>query len=75
MTAELAEKRNWFIAETADEVLIAYANKGGKLEKFAFELLENGKKVWTFESEWNRGLIEMGAVIVCEDSKDNLNGV
>jgi len=61
MTAELAEKRNRFIAGQTDEVLIAHANKGGKLERFAFELIKSGKSVCTFESEWNRGLIERGA--------------
>ena len=66
MTAELAEKRNRFIAELADEILIAHANEGGKLKKFAFELIESGKKVWTFESEWNRGLIERGAKLIMD---------
>ena len=64
ITAELSEKRNRFIAEMADKILIAYANKGGKLERFASELLEKGKKVWTFESDYNKGMIESGANVL-----------
>ena len=61
MTAELAEKRNRFIAEQADDILIAHAEEGGRLEKLALELIDSGKRVWTFESEWNERLIKRGA--------------
>ena len=69
MTAELAEQRNRFIADLSDEILIAHASPGGKLEKFALELIEEGKRVWTFESEWNRGLVERGARIMRDFSE------
>jgi hypothetical protein len=64
ITANLAEKRNRFIANLADDILIAHASAGGKLERFAKELIGEGRQVWTFESEWNRGLVEMGARVV-----------
>ena len=69
MTAELAEQRNRFIAELADEILIAHANPGGKLEKFAIELIEQQIRVWTFESKWNRRLVERGAKIMKDYSE------
>ena len=44
MTTELAEKRNRFIAEQADEILVAHANEGGKLDKFEIELMRVEKR-------------------------------
>lgn len=61
ITSELSVQRNRFIAALANDILIAHASAGGKLERFAQELIDEGRRVWTFESEWNRGLMEMGA--------------
>ena len=33
VSAETAEKRNWFMIELADEVVIGFAGKGGMLER------------------------------------------
>jgi hypothetical protein len=43
VTAETAEKRNRFMIELADEVVIGYAGKGGMLERLVAEL--KSKKV------------------------------
>ena len=43
VTAATAEKRNRFMIELADEVVIGYAGKGGMLERLAAEV--KGKKV------------------------------
>ncbi len=43
VTAETAEKRNRFMIELADEVVIGYAGKGGMLEGLVEEV--KGKKV------------------------------
>lgn len=43
VTAETAEKRNRFMIELADEVVIGYAGKGGMLERLVAEV--KGKKV------------------------------
>ena len=43
VTAETAEKRNRFMIELADEVVIGYAGKGGMLERLVAEV--QGKKV------------------------------
>lgn len=64
ITADLAEKRNRFIAGISDDIIIAHASAEGKLERFAKELIDEGRQVWTFESKWNRGLVEMGARVV-----------
>jgi predicted Rossmann fold nucleotide-binding protein DprA/Smf involved in DNA uptake len=43
VTAETAEKRNRFMIELADEVVIGYAGRGGMLERLVAEV--KGKKV------------------------------
>jgi predicted Rossmann fold nucleotide-binding protein DprA/Smf involved in DNA uptake len=67
VTTRLAEERNRFVAALADEVLIAYAHPGGKTEKLAAELLNSGKRVYTFESPANTKLVEWGAVPIQPD--------
>lgn len=67
VTAQLAEERNRFVAALADEILIAYAYPNGKTEKLARELLNSGKRVYTFNSQYNAALIKMGAVAIEPD--------
>ena len=43
VTAETAEKRNRFMIELADEIVIGYAGKGGMLERLVAEV--KGKKI------------------------------
>ena len=43
VSAKTAEKRNRFMIELADEIVIGYASKGGMLERLAAEV--EGKKV------------------------------
>lgn len=64
VTAKLAGERNHFVVTLAEEVLIAYANPGGRTERLAAELFRSGKRVYTFESPANKKLIEWGAVPV-----------
>ena len=47
VTAETAEKRNRFMIELADEVVIGFASKGGMLEKLTSNIT-NIKKVSSF---------------------------
>lgn len=67
VTTQLAEERNRFVADLADEVLIAYAHPDGKTEKLAAELLKSGKRVYTFDSPANRRLVEWGAIPIEPD--------
>ena len=60
LTKELARQRNRFVAAMADEVFIAHASPGGKLEALAKESVTSGKPRYTFESEYNRNLLEIG---------------
>ncbi|MFQ5630261.1 MAG: DNA-processing protein DprA [bacterium] len=55
ITAETARKRNKLMVELADEIIIAYAAKGGNIEKLMQENLQHGKAVSTFDVEDQAG--------------------
>ena len=63
-TADLAVKRNAYIAALADRILIAHAEKGGKTEALCKEALADGKSVFALDSPDNAHLIELGVVSV-----------
>jgi len=60
-TVETAIERNRFVAALADVVFVAHASPNSKMEKFCYEVLKLGKPLYTFESEANRCLINIGA--------------
>ena len=60
LTVELAQRRNKFVAAIADEILIVHASPGGKLESLAKEIVASDKPCYTFESEHNKNLMEIG---------------
>jgi predicted Rossmann fold nucleotide-binding protein DprA/Smf involved in DNA uptake len=61
MTADLAVARNRFVAALADEIFVAHAAEGGKIEAFCCELAARGKSLTTLESDANTNLIALGA--------------
>ncbi len=60
-TVETAMDRNRFVAALADTVFVAHASPNSKMEKFCHEVLRLGKSLYTFESEANKFLINIGA--------------
>jgi len=54
-------ERNRFVAALADAVFVAYASPNSKMEKFCHEILRWGKPLYTFESEANKSLLNIGA--------------
>lgn len=66
MSAEYAAQRNRFIASLADDVLIIYASPGGKLMDLAREVVGQKKTLWTFASEYNKELTQLGARCITE---------
>ena len=66
-TADLAVKRNAYIAALADRILIAHAEKGGKTETLCKEALTQRKSVFAIESPDNAHLVELGVVPVRVD--------
>jgi len=68
VTARLAKDRNRFVAALADEVLVAYAAPGGRLEQLCREVVAQGKPSLTLASAANRHLVELGARAVTPES-------
>jgi predicted Rossmann fold nucleotide-binding protein DprA/Smf involved in DNA uptake len=63
VTAELAEVRNRFVGTISDVVLIPYAAPASKTEALAINLLESGKRVYTFCGRPG-ALLDSGARVV-----------
>ena len=71
-TADLAVKRNAYVAALADRLLIAHAEKGGKTEALCNEALAAGKSVFAIDSPDNVHLVELGVVPVQVEDLVNL---
>jgi predicted Rossmann fold nucleotide-binding protein DprA/Smf involved in DNA uptake len=61
VTADLARKRNEFVAIFADAAFVAHATSGSKTEQFCLNLLTRGKRVLTLEDDENANLLALGA--------------
>jgi len=59
-TADLAEKRNRLVADLADELIIAHASPGGRLERLCHDLVASGKPLWALDDPANAHLIALG---------------
>jgi predicted Rossmann fold nucleotide-binding protein DprA/Smf involved in DNA uptake len=59
-TVVTALERNHFAAALADTIFVAHASPNSKIERFCHEVLKLGKPLYTFESEANRSLINIG---------------
>jgi len=58
-TVQTALYRNKFVAALADRIFITYASPNSKTEAFCRQVVEWGKKVYTFEE--NKNLLKLGA--------------
>jgi len=61
MTADLARRRNEFVAVLADKVFVAHASPGGKTEQFCRKIISWGKPLLTFDCPKNTALLALGA--------------
>ncbi len=61
-SAIMACKRNAFVAALANQVLIAHAAEGSKTLKFARTVLKWDKPVYTFDSSYNKVLLNLGGL-------------
>lgn len=61
VTADLAQRRNLFVAALADRIFIAHARPGGKTAQFAATVAAWGKPLYTLESADNANLMALGA--------------
>ena len=55
-----ARKRNLFAAALANKILIAHAAEDSRTLQFAYRLLKWGKPVYTFDSSYNKQLLQLG---------------
>ena len=66
-TANIAARRNVYVAALADRLLIAHAEKDGKIETLCKEALAEGKPVFALDSPDNAPLVECGVLPVRAD--------
>jgi predicted Rossmann fold nucleotide-binding protein DprA/Smf involved in DNA uptake len=66
-STDMAIYRNRVVAALAEEVFIAYAEPGGKLQRLCKEVIEWDKRVYTFAGRMNKTLISMGAQPIFPD--------
>jgi hypothetical protein len=60
VTTNLAQKRNELVATLADEVFVAHAAPGSKMERFCRDVLDWDKPLLTLDSEENTHLLALG---------------
>ena len=60
--------RNLFVAAMSAAIFIAHAGPASKTEAFCKEILSWQKPIYTFESDYNKNLIKMGAQPVNMDN-------
>lgn len=66
--AIMARKRNEFVAALASKVLIAHAAEVSKTLEFAQTLLKWGKPIYTFDSSYNKALLNLGVLRYSEEN-------
>lgn len=66
VTGDKANRRNYFVASLADEVLVIYAAPGSKTLTLCREIIASGKPLLTLDSRHNKDLLALGAEVVGE---------
>jgi len=61
-TVETAMERNRFVAALANAIFVAHASPMSKMESFCHEVVKLRKTLYTFASEANEPLINIGAI-------------
>ena len=61
ISAKRAHSRNLFVAAMSAAIFVAHAGPGSKTESFCKEIISWQKPIYTFESDYNKNLIKMGA--------------
>ena len=61
ISAKSSHYRNLFVAAMSAAIFVAHAGPASKTESFCKEIISWQKAIYTFESDYNKNLIEMGA--------------
>jgi predicted Rossmann fold nucleotide-binding protein DprA/Smf involved in DNA uptake len=64
ISAKTSHYRNLFVAALSAAVFVAHAGPASKTESFCKEILSWQKPIYTFESDYNKNLVKMGARLV-----------
>ncbi|MBW2035425.1 MAG: hypothetical protein JRI94_17940 [Deltaproteobacteria bacterium] len=68
ISVKTSHYRNLFVTALSAVVFVAHAGPSSKTEAFCREILSWQKLIYTFESDYNKNLIEMGAQPVNMDN-------
>ena len=68
ISAKSSHYRNLFVAAMSAAIFVAHAGPGSKTEAFCKEIISWQKPIYTFESDYNKNLVEMGARSVNMDN-------
>ena len=68
LTVQTSQKRNQFVVSLASSVFVSHAEAGGKMDVFCREIFYSGKPLYTFDSNYNRSIIDIGATPVNQES-------
>jgi predicted Rossmann fold nucleotide-binding protein DprA/Smf involved in DNA uptake len=60
ISVKTSQFRNLFVAALSEQVFVAHAEPGGKTENLCRDILSWKKPIYTFDSDHNKNLIEMG---------------
>jgi hypothetical protein len=63
-TTQVSGRRNQFVGTMAAAAFVAYADPGGKTEEFSKDFVGAGKPLYTFETQYNKSILEFGAKAV-----------
>ena len=61
ISVKTSQFRNLFVAALSGQVFVAHAEPDGKIENLCREIISWKKPIYTFDSDYNKNLIEMGA--------------
>ena len=68
ISVKTSHYRNLFVAALSAVIFVAHAGPSSKTEAFCRQILSWQKPIYTFESDYNKDLIEMGARLVTTDN-------
>ena len=71
ISAKTSHYRNLFVAAMSSVIFVVHAGPASKTEPFCKQILSWQKPIYTFESDYNKNLIKMGARPV---NMDNISG-
>ena len=70
LTFKTSHYRNLFVAAMSAVIFVAHAEPSSKTEELCRQIISWQKPIYTFDSDYNKNLIEMGT---CPVNMDNIS--